>query len=121
MKKIISFITICMWSSAAVAQITADFKKEAFEEQLQLYLGAKAEGIEVSSEFASAVSDDVKGAINAMAAATEYIAQSFCPEPARPTKITLHLTAGFKLVFEAQAGSSVEWELDTVCDRLNQQ
>lgn len=112
-------VAAVFWSSAAISQSTAEFDTKTFEYQLEQQLGAKAEGIRVSPEFAAAVSDDIRTAIDAMAAATQYIAQSLCSEPARPTRITLHLTAGFKLVFEAQTGSSVEWDLDTVCDRLD--
>lgn len=121
MKRTLPLLAFWIWTSAAVAQVSADFEKENFEDQLQQYLGVAAEGIEVSPAFASAVSDDVRSAIDAMAAATDYIAQTLCPRPARPSKVTLHLTAGFTLVFEAQAGSSVEWNLDTVCERVRQQ
>jgi hypothetical protein len=54
-------------------------------------------------------------AMKAIVAANDYIIAQLCKRPTRPTKITLNLSAGFKLVFDVQTGSQVEWDLDIIC------
>lgn len=64
------------------------------------------------------VSDDIKRAVEVINDATDYIATSMCARPSRPSKLILNLSAGFTLVFSAQTGSQVEWDLEVVCPRM---
>ncbi|WP_027163667.1 hypothetical protein [Mesorhizobium sp. WSM1293] len=105
-----------------VAQETMEagpFDPKAFQLMLNEKLGSKAEGVTVykAAAFAS-VTSDVQKAVEAIGNTTDFIAASLCSKPSRPTKITLHLTAGFDLVFSGETGSEVEWDLEIVCPRM---
>jgi hypothetical protein len=63
------------------------------------------------------VDPSVQRAIGAIGSATDYVADNLCPYKSRPTKVVHNLTAGFQLVFNAQTGSQVEWDLEVVCSR----
>lgn len=65
-------------------------------------------------------SEGIQKAVNTVADATDYIATNLCKLKSRPTKLVLNLTAGFELVFSAQTGSEVEWDLEVVCLRMAQ-
>lgn len=65
-------------------------------------------------------SEGIQKAVNTVADATDYIASSLCKLKSRPTKLVLNLTAGFELVFSAETGSEVEWDLELVCPRMAQ-
>lgn len=95
------------------------FDEKAFELMLNKELGSKADGVTVqrSAAFAS-VTSDIKKAVGVIVETTDYIAEALCSKRSRPTKITLHLTAGFELVFSGETGSEVEWDMETVCDRM---
>jgi len=71
-----------------------------------------------TAEEAAAPSDDIQKAVGVVADATDYIAGQLCKRKSHPTKIVFHLTAGFELVFNAETGSEVEWDLEVVCARM---
>lgn len=62
-------------------------------------------------------SDDIMNALTAVRDATDYVAAMMCDLKSRPTKLTLSITAGFKLAFNVETGSEVEWDLEIVCAR----
>lgn len=65
----------------------------------------------------SAPSEDMERTVQLIKAAGDYIKQELCSFEARPTEITLNLTAGFKLVFGLETGSSFFWDLEAACNR----
>lgn len=65
------------------------------------------------------IPEDLEVTLERMAAATAYIVQMFCGLDGRPSKITLHVDAGFSLVVSAGTGSAVEWDLDKICIAAN--
>ncbi|MGO4480409.1 MULTISPECIES: hypothetical protein [Rhizobium] len=73
---------------------------------------------ELATEEASPPSEDIQKAVGVVADATDYIAGQLCKRKSHPTKIVFHLTAGFELVFNAETGSEVEWDLEIVCSRM---
>lgn len=97
---------------------TAEFNPDAFEQELNAALAAGGQPGVTVSVFANAPTDDIRRAVDAIAGATDYIAESLCSRPSRPTKLVLHLTAGFDLVFSGETGSQVEWDLEIVCSRF---
>ncbi|WP_163265583.1 hypothetical protein [Chelativorans alearense] len=105
---------------ASAQQTTAEWSTESFEEELQQALGERADGVDVPYAFVASVSEDIQKAVATIADATDYIAEKLCGRRSRPTKLTLHLTAGFDLVFSGETGSQVEWDLETVCPRMEQ-
>lgn len=96
--------------------LTYEFKKE-LQQGIDQALGEHS-GVIVTYMAASSVTDDIKKAVQAVADTTDYIAGNLCKKRSRPTRITLRLTAGFKLVFEGETGSEVEWDMETVCARF---
>lgn len=62
-------------------------------------------------------SEDIGEAVDTVVGASNFIAGRLCPNPYRPTKLILHLTAGFNLVFTGETGSQVEWDLEVICNR----
>lgn len=76
-----------------------------------------AEAIAMAREV-RAPSSDIQKAVDTIINATDYIADRLCAQSSRPTKLILHLTAGFNLVFSGETGSQVEWDLEIVCDRF---
>ncbi|NOR31136.1 MAG: hypothetical protein GQ539_08570 [Sulfitobacter sp.] len=69
------------------------------------------------AQLVEAPSDDVENAVQTVKGASAYIVQELCDEIARPTEITLNLTAGFKLAFTVETGSKFHWDLEVVCLR----
>ncbi|MDU9006842.1 hypothetical protein [Sedimentitalea todarodis] len=61
-----------------------------------------------------------KRAVRTMRNATNYIAAEFCSSPARPSEITMSLSADFKLVFGASGGTTAKWEIDKTCTRFGE-
>lgn len=80
------------------------------------YLAA-SDDLYAKFESASVPSKSIQKAVDKITAATDYVASTLCPKKSRPTKIVLNLSAGFELVFNAQTGSQVEWDLEVVCTR----
>jgi hypothetical protein len=110
--------TLAVTVAGARAQ---DFSTTEFKAELQKGIAQKLganSGVTVTYMAASSVTQDIQQAVQAVADTTDYIADHLCKKRSRPTKITLHLTAGFKLVFEGETGSEVEWDLETVCARF---
>jgi hypothetical protein len=70
----------------------------------------------------SSVEPEIDGslakAINLMKSATEYIAVTLCSTPARPSEVTLNLSADFKLVFGASTGTSATWKMSETCEEI---
>ena len=77
-----------------------------------------AAGLAMAQEV-QAPSNDIEKAVETIANATDYIANRLCGQRYRPTKLVLHLTAGFNLVFSGETGSQVEWDLEIVCERFS--
>jgi hypothetical protein len=78
----------------------------------------KAVGELATAEEVQPPSDDIQKAVSVVSDATDYIAGQLCKRKSHPTKIVFHLTAGFELVFNAETGSEVEWDLELVCPRM---
>lgn len=77
------------------------------------YIGAVSE----IAQIVQAPSSDVENAVKTVKAASAYLFQELCSDVARPTEITLNLTAGFELVFNVETGSQFHWDMEIVCLR----
>ena len=78
---------------------------------------------EATAIYHASIADITKGAIeettDAISNATNSLAKKLCNDKARPTSITLTLSAsiGLKRVAEGKSASVVEWNLAELCDR----
>lgn len=110
------FVLAVFLLSPASAQGIFDATK--FAAELNATLDSKGlDGVSVATTSAVAPTEDIGRAVDTVVNATDYIAEQLCSKKSRPTKLTLHLTAGFNLVFSGETGSQVEWDLEIVCNR----
>jgi hypothetical protein len=118
MKSMMIAAAAMIFASAAYAQSTAEFDGDSFADELNAALSDEGvTGATVATASIDAPTGDIGRAVETIADATDYIAERLCSRRSRPTKLVLHLTAGFNLVFSGETGSQVEWDLEIVCNR----
>ena len=71
----------------------------------------------IASTKSAGLDESFTRAIDIMSAATDYVAESMCNSSARPSEITVSVSADFKLVFGAATGTTAKWVLEETCRR----
>jgi hypothetical protein len=71
----------------------------------------------VTSAANAQLDEGFQRAIQMMKEATVYVASQLCANPARPSEITVSVSADFKLVFGASTGTTAKWILSETCNR----